>query len=181
MSTKKKEQGPFTPTYPVQLSLHQAIPEKSRPIYTFRAATIKERKAERHFYDFINGIEDEDACEISVEQLTEDLIPLVSARLVAVKVGGEDQPDEIDVEDRLDQSSLIELFQSAYIMELPSIAQKKRSLLQSSMLLVESAEDAKDAAEPRTSKTESPKSNARNAEGKGGSNAEPATVLDGTT
>jgi len=177
----KKDPGPFTPTYTVGLSLHHELPEKDRLLYEFRAATIAERKAERFFYDFINGIEDEDAREISIDQLAEDLLPLVSARLVAVKRGGDNTPDEMDIENRIDQSSLIELFQASYLHELPSIAQKKRSLLLSSMRLGGSAETAEDAPEPQTSKTESPRSNARSAEDKDGMDAQPVEVQVGLT
>jgi hypothetical protein len=164
MTTKRKDKkekatrSPFLPTYPVSLSTHMEFGEDDRPVFTFRAATIKERNLESPAYDRIFNIEEEDAETVSSESMANDLIPLIENRLVSVTESGK-PCESIKGPDDLDVSSIIELFVSMCDAEIPSIAEKKRSLWLSSFVSDESAEDAESATEQSTSSKESPSSN----------------------
>lgn len=163
----------FTNTYGLSLSTHADKPEKKRPVYEFRAATLKERRKETELSKWLIEITNNPGEDVEDPlDFVEPVLDAIKKRLLFVRVGNKRKASMMDLEETLDYTSVMELYMSMRLQEEIRIADKKKS---SSLLSLSTGEFAKPVAEvatvPQDKKAKSSKSNAPDATATDATNA----------
>lgn len=163
----------FTNTYEIELSTHTEKPKGKVPAYEFRAATIKERRAENKVSKWLSDIMEnpENDVDDPIEYI-EAVLPHIQNRLLFVRVGKKRKAALIDLEETLDYTSIMELYMSMRLQEEMRILDKKKSLSLSNLSSAESANRVPaNATGPQDKKAKSSSSHAPDATATAATNA----------
>lgn len=169
----------FTNTFEVTLTTHEDLKKERQPVYEFKAATIKERRAENKVSKWLSDIiENHENDVVDPLEYIEAVEPLIKNRLLGVRIGRKRKADLMDLEGTLDYTSIIELYMSMRLQEEARIADKKKLRLLSNLNTGESAKPVQqDATEPQGKKARSSSLNAQDVTETDATNAE---ALDGS-
>lgn len=134
----------FTNKYDLSITTHLDLEDKKRPVYEFRAATIKERREETETAKYLDRLADPKAADDVDDPIEyiEAVLPHIEKRLLRVKVGKKAVKSLMNLEETLDYTSIVELFWSMRNNEEIGVLVKKKLALPSNSNTAESVKDA---------------------------------------